>query len=131
MKTVAVLALLALAIVPLNAAIRAKVEDAPAGGHQVTLTYSAPDAGALVNIYRANVACSTNPPQTAFVKVLTGQPQNGPAIDATITVVTGSNSWCYQATALLNGAESGPSNQANATLSVSPQPPTGLVATPN
>lgn len=111
--------------------VTATAEQTPTG-HQVSLTYTNPQAGTLVNIYRADVACSTNPTASAFKVVVIGAPQQGPAVDTTITVAAGINNWCYQATATATGVPESPrSASAPVSLTVSLQPPTGFAGTAN
>lgn len=93
------------------------------GGHTAQLTWSESADGGTVNIYRAAAACSTNP--ASFTQIKTGVAAAGPYTDSTIAV----GSWCYYVTAVVGGAESGASNKI--TLTVLPQPPTGLAGTAN
>lgn len=88
--------------------------------HSVTLNWTpSTDTGGTVNVYRAPAACTTNP--TNFTQIKTGVVAAGPYSDATVTV----GAYCYHVTAVVNGAESLPSNNVNAT--VLPQSPSGLV----
>lgn len=78
---------------------------------------ASPTSGSTVNVYRcAGVSC------TNFAKLASSAPANGPYNDTSITA----GAYIYQVTAVVNGAESVPSNTASVTIS--PQPPTGLTA---
>lgn len=91
-----------------------------APSHTVVLTWTAsPDAGVAYTIYRASSACASSP---TFVKLASGIT----ALTYTDTAVS-PGTYCYQATATLNGAESVPSNQASAV--VLPAPPAALTVT--
>lgn len=121
------LTILSLALLSLTASAANPALGGQASGHSNSLTWTAsPTPGTTVNLYRANAACSTNP--TFGAAIQTGLPAGGPATDPT-TPVAGVNNWCYYVTAVLNGAESVPSNKLTLTLTVSPQPPTGLAGT--
>lgn len=88
----------------------------------VTLTYTASvTPGTLTNVYRCTGVGCTN-----FTQIATGQPAGGPYTDSTVTA--GVYSWYVTATE--NGAESTTHSNV-ATLTISPQPPTGLTATAN
>lgn len=87
--------------------------------HSVTLTWTASPDGGTVNVYRAGAACSTNP--ASFTQIKTGVVAAGPYVDSEIAV----GNYCYRVTAVVNGAESSPSNSV--TASVLPQSPSNLV----
>jgi len=88
----------------------------------VTLTYVASvTPGSTVNVYRCvGVSCSN------FTQIATAQPASGPYTDSTVTA--GAYSWYVTAT--VGGVES-TSHSNVASLSISPQPPTGLTAAAN
>jgi hypothetical protein len=94
--------------------------------HTVALTWTASiDAAAnptlTYNIYRANKACAT---ATIFTIV-----NSGPIITTTFTDIgLQPGAYCYQGTAVLNGAESLASNQAP--VVILPAAQTNLVAAP-
>jgi hypothetical protein len=89
------------------------------GGSSVSLTWTASATpGGTVNVYRCIGANCTS-----FTLLTSGVLAAGPYTDATITA----GAYSYQVTAVVNGAESVPSNTA--TVTVRPQPPTGLAAT--
>lgn len=115
MKTLAALALLALAAFPLGAQT----------AHTDTLTWAASVTPSVTyNVYRAAGLCTTNP--TAFVQI--GNSVNALTyVDATPLV----GGQCYYVTAALNGVESVASNKVSLTSTVLVQPPTGLAATAN
>lgn len=86
-----------------------------AQGRSVTLNWTdtVNPAGTTWNVYRAPGLCTASP---VFVK-LTATPLTVKTyVDSTVV----SGSYCFQVTAVLNGVESGPSNQAGATY---PSPP--------
>lgn len=89
--------------------------------HSVTLNWTPSVDGGTVTVYRADAPCATNP--TTFTAIKTGVTAAGPFTDEAIAV----GGYCYRVTAVVNGAESVPSNTANAT--VLPQSPTQLVIT--
>jgi hypothetical protein len=75
-------------------------------------------AGSTVNVYRcAGAGCTPT-------KLTTGVVAAGPYTDTTVTA----GAYSYYVTAVVNGAESGPSNTA--TVTISPNPPTGLTVQP-
>ena len=95
--------------------------------HQVVLNWTASaDAAAnpslTYNVYRLNNACVT-PVGTNYVKVNTAAITTATFTDTTVTVGV----YCYYVTAVLNGAESVPSNTAQAT--VLPKAPTAVTVT--
>jgi hypothetical protein len=94
---------------------------ASGSGSQITLTWTASvTTGGTVNVYRCvGSPCTAT---SSFSKLSTGVVAAGPYNDATVTA----GAYSYFVTALVNGAESVPSNTV--TISVLPQPPTGLVA---
>jgi len=85
--------------------------------HTVSLTWTASPDGGTVNVYRASGACTAT-----FSPLTTNQASAGPYTDSTASVGT----FSYQITAVVGGAESAPSNCV--TVTISPQPPTGLTA---
>ena len=91
--------------------------------HSVTLNWTASPDGGTVTVYRAPAACSTNP--TNFAVIKSGVVAAGPYQDAGIAV----GAYCYRVTAVVGGAESAPSSNANAP--VLPQSPSNLVVTVN
>jgi hypothetical protein len=93
---------------------------ASAQAHSVSLTWTAStDAGVSYNVYRLSGACPASG-ASGFTKI-TGTPVSTTAYtDATLAP----GSYCYYATAVLNGAESVPSNLASAVIL--PAAPTAL-----
>jgi hypothetical protein len=96
------------------------------GTHTVALSWGAsPDAAAnptlSYTVYRASGACSTSP---LFAPVATNVAQTDIFTDTALAPGV----YCYQVTAVLNGAESLPSNQV--TARILPSAPTTLVAVP-
>lgn len=89
--------------------------------HSVTLNWTPSADGGTVNVYRAPAACASNP--TNFTQIKSGAIAAGPYADAGISV----GNYCYRITAVVGGAESLPSNTANA--AVLPQAPTNVVVT--
>lgn len=89
------------------------------GSHQVTLTWSASIDGGAYTVYRATGTCSSS---LTFTAISTG-------VAATVYVDSGiaPGAFCYQVTTVLNGAESLPSNQAQARIL--PASPTSLTLT--
>jgi hypothetical protein len=89
--------------------------------HSVTLTWTDAQnpAGTTYNVKRAIGLCTGTPTFTTIASALTTKTYN----DATVTV----GNYCYVVTAVLNGAESVPSNSAQA--NVPPFPPTALTFT--
>ena len=90
------------------------VQMCPAASHEVDLAWTASvDAGVTYNIYRAAGTCPA-----------TGVPTGATQVKSGIAVLTYQDttvqpgSYCYYATATLNGAESGPSNTALAQVPV-------------
>lgn len=116
------LALLVASVMPIMAAPHGALMAAAspsASGSTVTLTWTGSiTPGGTVNMYRCTGASCTN-----FAPLAAGIVAAGPYVDATVTA----GLYSYQATALVNGAESLPSNTA--TVMVRPQPPTGLAGT--
>jgi hypothetical protein len=94
---------------------------AQTGAHTVTLTWTASPDGGVVTVYRATGTCSTVP--LTFTAISTG-------VTGTTYVDSGiaPGKFCYQVTTVVNGAESLPSNQAQAVIL--PLAPTTLVAVP-
>lgn len=123
-RIAAVLALLLVSVIPMLAAphgtLAAAASPAPSGlGSSVTLTWTASSTpGGTVNVYRCVGASCTN-----LTQLTTGVVAAGPYTDLTVTA----GAYSYYVTALVNGAESLPSNTA--TVTVRPQPPTGLAGT--
>jgi hypothetical protein len=89
-----------------------------AGSSGITLSWTASTtAGGTVNVYRCiGASCTT------FTQLTTGITAAGPYTDSSVTA----GAYSYYVTSVVNGAESIASNTA--TISVLPQPPTGLVA---
>ena len=88
--------------------------------HSVTLTWTAStDTGGTVNVYKATSGCTGTP---SFTLLASGVVSAGPYIDSTVGV----GQFCYYVTAVVNGAESLPSNNAAAT--VLPKSPTSIKA---
>lgn len=98
------------------------------GAHSVSLTWTASnDTGAAYNVYRLNAACPVTPPATAAALLSSGFVlANSAPVSATAFTdnEVSVGKFCYAATALLNGAESVPSNLAPAVIL--PAPPTAL-----
>jgi len=110
--------LLSLALLALPLVAHAAVLGAAATDTTAVLTWTASaTAGSTVNVYRcAGASC------TSFAKITTGVAAGGPYTDTSVTA----GSYTYYVTAVVNGAESVPSNTA--TVTISPLPPTGLTA---
>ena len=90
--------------------------------HSVVLTWLASaDAGVAYNVYRLAGTCPSS--GTAGFTLLASAVT---ALTYTDTTVTVGSSFCYYATATLNGLESVPSNLAPAVII--PAPPTSLMA---
>lgn len=101
---------------------------AHAQSHAVALAWTASiDAVAnstlTYNLYRAASSCAT---ASSFTKVNTAAISGTSFTDSSVTV---GNTYCYQATSVLNGLESVDSNQTAAVIL--PAPPTALTATPH
>lgn len=96
----------------------------------VTFTWSNVNTTGTVTLYKASAACSTNP--TTFTPIQTGIASAGPYEDnSTVNGTAGVSNYCYYVTAVVNGAESIPSNKVSISVTVLPQPPTGLAGTTN
>lgn len=120
MKKLFTLFLLFAAWMPMVGQPKATLGAAQAPGSSfVSLSWTASTTvGSTVNVYRcAGASCTT------FTKLTTGIVAAGPYSDTSVTA----GAYSYYVTAVVNGVESAPSNTA--TVSVSPQPPTGLTAT--
>lgn len=107
-----------------------KVTATMATSHQADVTWTASvDAAAnptlAYNVYRlTGQVCPTTPTLTGFTKL------NTTAAGATAYTDVGiqPGSYCYSVTALLNGAESLPTTQSQASAVLLPQAPTGTSA---
>lgn len=87
------------------------------GAHSVALTWNASvDTGGTVNVYRAPGSCTGT-----FTQIKTGVAAAGPYSDTGLGV----GNFCYYVTAVLNGAESFPSNKI--LVPILPASPTVLV----
>jgi hypothetical protein len=88
--------------------------------HSVLLTWTAStDTGGTVNVYKATSACTGTP---SFTLLASGVVAGGPYTDASV----GIGKFCYYVTAVVNGAESLPSNFAP--MTVLPKSPTAVTA---
>lgn len=90
--------------------------------HSVTLTWTDtqnPTMGTTYSVYRATGLCSGTPTFSKLATAITTKTYQ----DTTVTP----GNYCYQATATVNGVESGPSNSAPA--AVPAFAPTGLTLT--
>jgi|SRR5882724_2627826 len=88
-------------------------------GHSVSLTWSDSDSSnpaIAYNVYRAPGACSAG---SVFAKITLTPVSTLSYVD--LAVILG-NSYCYVVTAVLNGQETGFSNQAGATVSLPSTP---------
>jgi hypothetical protein len=92
--------------------------------HSVNLTWTAStDTGGTVNVYKAAAACpASGITGVTWTKLATAQPAGGPYTDSTVTA---GQTVCYYVTAVVSGAESGPSNTGGGTVPINP--PTVLV----
>ncbi len=86
-----------------------------AQGHNVTLNWTDTlnPAGTTWNVYRAPSACTAS---SVFVKLTATALTVKTYTDSTVV----SGSYCFQVTAVLNGVESVPSNQASAVYPFAP-----------
>lgn len=133
-RILSLLALFAIALTTqpvLAASLAAQVT----GGNSAHLTWTAStSAGGTVTVYRAAGDCAS---ATGFAAIASKVVAAGPYDDTTVSVGSsvGQNSatYCYYVTAVVNSAESGPSNKIALTFTntVLPQPPTGLAGTAN
>lgn len=113
-----IIAAIAVLALPIHAAPKAAL-GAQAGTSGAVLTWTASTTpGSTVNVYRCSGTGCTP------AKLASGVTAGGPYTDSTVTA----GSYFYYVTAVVNGAESAPSNTA--TVSISPQPPTGLTVAP-
>jgi fibronectin type 3 domain-containing protein len=87
--------------------------------HSVTLNWTPGADGGTITVYRAGAACSTNPTFSAI--------KSGVTVNSYVDTAVTAGTYCYKVTANLNGAESVPSNTANAP--VLPQPASTLTVT--
>jgi hypothetical protein len=89
------------------------------GTHKVTLTWTASPDGGVVTVYRAIGTCSTSLTFTSITSGVAGTTYADSALAP--------GRYCYQVTTVVNGAESVPSNQAQAVIL--PSSPSSLTLT--
>lgn len=106
--------LLALVLMP---SARKGLEAQTTGSHTATLTWTASPDGGVYTVYRATGTCSSTLTFSSISVGVTGTTY----ADAGLAP----GKFCYQVTTVVNGAESVPSNQAQAVIL--PSPPSALV----
>lgn len=96
----------------------------PTGGHQVTLTWTAASdaiASSTYTVYRISGTCPGTVTLSSFTAITPGV-TGTTSVDSTVTP----GLYCYVVTQVQGGAESAPSNTAQATIK--PFAPTNLTA---
>ena len=101
-------------------------QNAPAHTAVVQWTDTLNPAGTVYNVYRQNAGCPNVPPTSTAGFTLTAPGVNGLSyVDPTVT----SGTYSYVVTAIVNGAETGPSPCGQGTVPVGGVPPQGISVT--